>query len=88
MVGRLEMAMRNAAAAAAVTAVAGEETCIVIGVDADGRVRVSSYRAGGKMSSVYACNDQAWLRQNFGAILDESLEDARSLAARAASVAT
>lgn len=71
--------MRNAAAASAVSAVASEETCIVIGVDADGKVRVGGYRARGELSFAYAPRDAAWLRETFGTILDEALEDARAL---------
>lgn len=67
--------MRDTAKSTAVAAAAAERTCIVIGVDADGTVRVGSYRGWGQMSAMYAPRDAAWLRGAIGQILEEAMVD-------------
>lgn len=69
--------MRDGTRTAAVSAAASEETCIVIGVDADGSVRVHQYRDWGQLSAAWAQRDAEWLKGAIGQILAESVEDAR-----------
>jgi hypothetical protein len=72
--------MRDGAHAAAVTAAASEETCIVIGVDADGTVRVGQYRQRGQLSVAYAARPAEWLCGAIGKIVAESVADAGATA--------
>ncbi len=65
----------------AVSAAAQEETCVVIGVDADGTVRVTQCRAWGRLSCSYAPRDADWLMKTIGQIVTESISDARAGAA-------
>lgn len=72
--------MRDGTKTAAVAAAASEETCIVIGVDADGTVRVGQFRNWGEMSSSFAPRSSAWLEATIGKIVAESVYDAQPTA--------
>ena len=70
--------MRDSARCAAMQAAASEQTCIVIGVDADGTVRVGQFRNWGNLSVACAPRPRGWLEETLGAILDEAQADAQA----------
>lgn len=72
--------MRDYARCAAAQAAGSEQTCIVIGVDADGTVRVSQFRDWGRLSAAYTGRPAGWLSASIDKIVSEAVNDALATA--------